>query len=221
MLKIFCEGVSDQVFIADFIEFHFNVHFERTIEKKGGQPSISIRNSEIEITPIDGCTNIHQLVIKKMFIDNTELGGTNLLVFDSDYTGVNGNNGFSNCLTMIEGLKNNNENPILFHHFLWPNNKEDGLFEDLLGKMIPEEKYCVMECIETHLSCLASLKSHLPIKVPGIKDKINSYLYLFNQSTKQVERTYKNDFWHFDTAKCADLLVFKEFLLGFINPTST
>ncbi|MCW8313503.1 hypothetical protein K7A41_19910 [Sphingobacterium sp. InxBP1] len=216
MLKIFCEGIGDQVFIADFIEIHFGVAFERTIGNDTRKKAISIKSSDIEIIPIDGCKNIHQLIIKKQFMDNTEMGGKNLLIFDADYSGVNGNNGVLNCVTMIENLKSHPEHPIEFSHFLWPNNESDGLFENLLEKLIPEENKILIQCLESNVSCLNSLKSMLPIKVPGIKEKINSYLHLFNQPTQLERRTYKNSFWQLDVATCNELKILRDFLEKFI-----
>jgi len=217
MLKIFCEGIGDQVFIADFLEIHFGITFERVINDNGTNKSLSIKNKDIEIEPINGCKNIHQLVIKKKFIDNTEMGGTNILIFDADYEGINGNNGIVNCSVMIEALKVHPKYPIEFVHFLWPNNETDGLFENLLEKLIPGEKHQVIKCLESHHSCLGALKANLPIKVPGIKEKLNSYLHLFKQPTQLDKRTYKNDFWHLDVSVCSELQIFKYFLAKFIT----
>lgn len=210
MLKIFCEGIGDQIFIADFIESQFQIQFDRVIDRKTN--SVSIKNENIEIIPIDGCKQIKKIVIKQLFVNNSELGGKNILIFDADYTGVNGNNGFENCNIMIENLKEHQSNPIEFSHYLWPNNKDDGLFENLLDKIIPTDKYCVVGCLESNLSCLNLLKEQHSIKVPGIKEKINSYLHLFSQPTKLIERSYKNDFWHLDTTICEELSFFKSFL---------
>lgn len=211
MLKIFCEGIGDQVFIADFIETHFPVKFERIQESKGAQ-SLLIRNDSIQIIPIDGCKKIHNLVVKQLFTNNTELGGKNLLIFDADFTGINGNNGYENCSTTIENLKNHDKYPIDFFHFLWPDNANDGLFENLLEKMIPNEKKSVVQCIESHLHCLTSLSTTQPIKVPGVKEKISTYLHLFSQKTKLIDRRYNSGFWRLDPNECAELQIFKDFL---------
>lgn len=210
MINIFCEGIGDQVFIADFIESHFNVTFQRTLRQdlKG----LTIENERIKVIPIDGCKKINKTAIKQLFINNTELGGKNILIFDADYTGINGNNGFANCSKMIESLKSNEKTPLDFVHYLWPNNGEDGFFEDLLEKIIPDDKYAVVSCLESNTSCLKLLKESLSIRIPTIKEKINSYLFLFNQSTKLTERTYKNEFWHLSNADCKELLLFKDFL---------
>lgn len=212
MLKIFCEGIGDQIFIADFIECQFEIKFDRNIDRLGGSNLLTIKNEQIEIIPIDGCKKINKVIIKQLFINNSDVGGKNILIFDADYTGINGNNGFQNCNVMIDNLKKNQTNPMEFSHYLWPNNKDDGLFEDLLEKIIPKDKYPVIKCLESNLSCLNSLKEQHVIKVPGIKEKINSYLHLFAQSTKLIERNYNNDFWHLDTSSCEELLAFRQFL---------
>ena len=216
MLKIFCEGIGDQVFIADFIEAQFPITFDR-IQEANGAKSLLIRNNEIEIIPIDGCKKINNLVVKQLFTNNTELGGKNLLIFDADYTGINGNNGFGNCNNTIENLKKHEKYPIDFFHFLWPDNTNDGLFENLLEKIIPSEKLSVIHCIESNITCLTALSAQHPIKVPGIKEKINAYLHLFSQSTKLIDRRYNSNFWHLDPTICTELQIFKEFLSTHLN----
>lgn len=211
MLKIFCEGIGDQIFIADFIESQFPIVFDR-IQGTNGAQSLLIRNDEVEIIPIDGCKKINNLIVKQLFTNNSELGGRNLLIFDADYTGINGNNGFNNCNNTIENLKKHEKYPIDFFHFLWPDNTNDGLFENLLEKIIPSEKLSVIHCIESNLTCLTALSTQHQIKVPGIKEKINAYLHLFSQSTKLIDRRYNSDFWHLDPKICAELQIFKEFL---------
>jgi hypothetical protein len=106
---------------------------------------------------------------------------------------------------MIETLKSNKEAPIIFDHFLWPDNIGDGFFEDLLIKIIPEEKSQVINCIESHLTCLTSLQSHLTIKIPGIKEKIGFYLNTFQQPSQVSKRQYNNEFWMVDIAKSTEL----------------
>ena len=93
MKKIFCEGIGDQIFIADFIEYHFDIIFQRDYNKKNDK--IKVHNAEIEIISIDGCTKIREQIYKEQFIDNTEKGGVNIIIFDADYKDLgNGNNGF-------------------------------------------------------------------------------------------------------------------------------
>ncbi|WP_025146055.1 DUF3226 domain-containing protein [Pedobacter jeongneungensis] len=211
MLNIFCEGIGDQLFIADFIESHFPIILERTYEKFNNDKVLVIKNATIEIIPINGCKQINKLVIKDLFVNNTERGGKNLLIFDADYTGINGNNGFTNCNTMIENLKKHPTQPIEFIHFLWPDNKNDGLFENLLEKLIPNDKIEIVRCIESNLECLTVLKHIHDIKVPGIKEKISSYLHLFSQSTKVMDRSYKSIFWNLSLENCNELLDLKIF----------
>jgi hypothetical protein len=214
MIKIFCEGIGDQIFIADFIEAHFQIVFEREIKKKGIK--VDIKNSKIEIIPIDGCANINKDFIKQQFVNNTEIGGYNILIFDADYTGISGNNGYENCITMIHNLRNHQTLPIVFEHFLWPNNKSDGVFENLLEKLIPVDKREVISCLESNSHCLNILKEKLEIRVPTIKEKLSSYLYLFNQPTNVHQRSYINDCWHLRIEECEELLDFKNFLSPYI-----
>lgn len=215
MIKIFCEGIGDQIFIADFIESIFEVRFTRETSLKN-KDKIIIKNEKIEIIPIDGCKKIKQDIFKDLFINNSDIGGKNILIFDADFTNVNGNNGFVNCSRMVEELKNHPEKPIIFEHYLWPNNQDDGLFEDLLIKIIPDKHLPVIKCISSHQECLSSLHD-LNINVPGIKEKISYYLYMFNQDSKASKRRFNNEYWCLDINKCEELLNLKKFLTNTID----
>lgn len=217
MIKIFCEGIGDQIFIADFLEIIFDLKFDRELPNKKSIDKITIKNENIEIIPIDGCKNIKLDVIKDYFINNSEVGGKNILIFDADVTNVNGNNGFTNCNRMVEELKNHPEKPIVFDHYLWPNNQNDGLFEDLLIKIIPNKNLPVIDCISSHQDCLRSLGENLELNVPGIKEKISYYLHMFKQESKASKRRFNNAFWCLDVSKCDDLLSFKNFMEQMLN----
>ena len=201
MIKIFCEGIGDQIFISNFIEFHFEIKFE----KIKNDNKITIKNEIIEIIPIEGCTKIHEDYIKNQFINNSESGGINLLIFDADYKNVNGNNGYEACMHKLENLKNHVDNPIIFESFIWPNNSSDGFFEDLLINLIPDDKKEVLDCIMNNRKCISSINKALEVNIPSEKELINYYLYILKQSTKNIDKTYLNEFWCLEKDKYAGI----------------
>ncbi len=107
-IRIFCEGITDQKFIADFITKVYNIHFQD--EKK--KPLTSINgNCKIKIIEIGGCSNLHTQLWINELEKNTEQGFKNLIFFDADKEG-NGNNGFSACVSKLSNLSSI---ALLFH----------------------------------------------------------------------------------------------------------
>ena len=167
MKKIFFEGIGDQIFIADFIEYHFDIIFQRDYNKKNDK--IRVHNAEIEIISIDGCSKIRKQIYKEQFIDNTEKGGVNIVVFDADYKNIgNGNNGFQSCCQKLDDLKKE----LTFEYFLWPNHENDGYLEDVQKNMIPKSKLPIINCMDSHFSCLDSLRGEHNLLEFGDKAKI-------------------------------------------------
>lgn len=210
--KIFCEGVTDQVFIADCIESLYDLKFERTVTTTSGVKRIEIKHKEIfEIIEIGGCSNLSNPLYLSQLEDNTDLGGRNVVIFDADYTGKrNGNKGFSSCNSMLQQLKK--RKVVSFDHYIWPDNGGDGIIEDLLRKLIPSKREPVFACIESHQECLKKL-SFDDIKLSELKDKIGHYLYTCSLSSNGRERDYKNeDVWDIRNASCPEFVKFKSFL---------
>ena len=157
---IFCEGVTDQIFITDCLELFYGIVCNRII-KKGKNVEVSFdKNSAI--VDVGGCSKLSDPIFVSQMEDNSELGGVNIIVFDADVpgrmnanSGKIGNNGFSNCTNKLEALKANKK--LSFHYYIWPNHREDGMIEDLLRKLIPQSKEPILNCIESHKNCLESL----------------------------------------------------------------
>lgn len=197
MIKIFCEGIGDKIFLADFIESYYNIVFERKYTKK--EHVEIFYQDKIEIEDIEGCANIHLDLYKNKFKNNTEISGKNILIFDADYTKNNGNNGYESCIRKLNAIKEHEVFPIEFEHYLWPNNTTDGYFEDLLVDIINIKNKPILDCIESNIHCLTELSKTLNFNVPDDKAKINYYLHMFNQKTKPGERNYKDiEFWSLD-----------------------
>lgn len=211
-IKIFCEGINDQLFIADCLEKFYGIKSERIPNKKADMFTISFTN-ESEIIDINGFANLdNELYIKKMK-DNMKNGGNNIVIFDADYKGqINGNKGIDACRQKFRDIQKRLN--VSFEYYIWPNNSIDGEIEALLRQLIKYED--VMKCIETHQSCLKNTSIPNKLKIENeIKILLGFYLHTVNQSSKTKERDYKTEFWNLDTTEdigVPDLAKFKTFL---------
>lgn len=219
-IKIFCEGITDQVFIADCIELFYGKKFER-LQKKGGSKikdklSIKIKN-DIEIIDVGGCSKLTNELYLSKLRDNESIGGKNIVIFDADYskTGT-GNKGFKACEQKLNNLKTSNE--IQFDFYIWPNNNDEGEIENLLRLLIPEDKETLFDCIEDHQTCLMSQEyPEINLKTPELKDKIGFYLHTMNKKSTPSQRDYKDNLsWDLDYHKTKDLNSFKIFMDTFM-----
>jgi hypothetical protein len=213
MKKIFCEGISDQIFIADFIEYHFDIIFRR--EEITKNKKIRIYSKDVEIVSIDGCSKIHTELYKQQLIENTETGGLNVIVFDADYKDMsNGNNGYESCCQKLDNLKEE----ISFEYFLWPDNENDGYLEDVQKTMIPNMKKPILDCMDNHFSCLDSLRNEHKIKEFGDKDIILIYLHYCQKENKPSAVRYNDEeFWNLCAEENEPLKRFKKFLIEKLN----
>jgi|GEM_PF-1482793 len=196
---IFCEGVTDQIFIADCLESIFKAVTERN-ENKKNKKKLEIRfkhsNFKGKIIAVDGCSMLR----KNEFLhtemqDNKEEGGANIVIFDADYTEKeNGNKGIAACRQRLNSIITSKN--IEFDYYIWPNNESDGEIETLLRSLIPSNKEPIFQCIEDHQNCLKSLNI-INLKYADLKTKIGFYLHTSNENSEVRKRDYKNsDFWN-------------------------
>lgn len=212
--KIFCEGITDQIFIADCITMFYK--FTYVIEpKKKDNLKITFSNG-IEIIDVGGCTKLSDKLYISELEDNYENGGANIVVFDADHKSTGyGNKGFDSCLQKLNDIKKTHE--VQFSHYIWPNNSEDGIIENLLRKLIPSEKETIYSCIESHHICLSSLSIE-NVRIAELKEKVGYYLYTVNQDSKPGKRNYKDsNYWNLNYETIPDLKLFKKFLDSFFE----
>lgn len=212
-LSIFCEGVTDQLFLADFLESFYDIKLERVPNKS----KIKVFNKikEIEIVDVGGCTNLSNPLYLNTLKDNKDLSIQNIVIFDADITGqINGNKGFNACKQKLDNLRKNKD--VDFQYYIWPNNNDDGIIENLLKELIPKEKEKVYNCIESHQECLLSLNDE-KLKIADLKDKISYYLFTCKSDSRVKNRNYKDtDFWNLDLINTG-LNKLKLFLDNFVS----
>jgi len=216
-LLIFCEGTTDQIFIGHCLSTFWDLPLKKEVNKKDKViTSLKIGDS-CEIIGIGGCSKLKDPIYLNRLRDNTEEGGTNIVVFDADFSiegegekQGNGNNGYNSAKQKLEDIRSNHE--VAFDYYLWHNNASDGEIEHLLYQLIPQEKKIVMDCIETHHKCLVS--TNIPeIKHADLKTRLSYYIYTMNYKSEPYLRDYGiKELWDLDCEKSEDLLKFRTFL---------
>lgn len=207
--KIFCEGITDQIFIADCITVFYNMNYTVEVIKKDNLRIIF--TDGIEIIDVGGCDKLSDILYISLLEDNVDNGGENIIIFDADHSSTgNGNKGYNSCLQKLDNIKKIHN--VEFYHYIWPNNYEDGIIENLLRKLIPNEKENIYNCIESHHTCLSSLEID-NIRIAELKEKVGYYLFTVNQDSKPGKRNYKDsNYWNLNYDDIPDLKLFKTFL---------
>lgn len=168
MLKIFVEG-KESVFLKDLIEYRLN----------------KVETVDFEIISTGGWTKLES--VKPKIQEFTDQGFNILVIFDADYPEEGG---FQNRLDWINEFRTKND--FKFNIYLFPNNQNNGVFEDLLELSINKTHQAILDCFTAYENCLSGYnepdeKYQLPIK----KSKIYAYVDAFPKSRKQKER-FKN-----------------------------
>ena len=198
-ITIFTEGKWDGTFIHDYLDFLFGENV--------------IKSLEIEFVSTGGWTNIEASLPK--FQETTDAGGKNLVLFDADYVKTHG--GFPNRFADITQKKA--ELNIQFELFLFPNNSDNGIFEDLLEEIVHENHRGVLECFHNYEQCIAVLNHANPTlhyNEPIQKSKIFAFMETvatskeFQESKKKSNWCYANsNYWNLSSTA---ILQLKEFL---------
>jgi hypothetical protein len=97
--------------------------------------------TDYEIVGTGGWKNLPILAFE--FKSNSDVGGTNLVIFDADENKNGG--GYAKRQTEITSQM---PSTIDYELFLWPDNHADGDFEMLLSKIINPEHQCLLDCYE-------------------------------------------------------------------------
>ena len=189
-IKIFVEGIADGKFLKDYISY-IKPGYEmskETIIDTGGWTHIDSQKAKGE-------------GIQNQMKQNTECGGTNLVIFDADKD-------FNTRKQEIESWKSKYK--IDFELFLLPNNQDIGALEDLLEKIIIESNHPILDCWDKFESCIQSNASQAmgrSLTIPAKKTKIYAYLEVLLGVTKKEKENIKESnrnygdkgHWHLDS----------------------
>ena len=206
--RIFVEGSTDKVFISQYISFIKNV---------------TIEDIDENIIQCDGRTNLWAKdEVKTKLIEAIDNGIQLLIVFDADKDAGQTKREITNELRKLLNIQ-----PVEYALFLFPNNQDEGDFETLLERIIPEENKSILECWKKYEMCLQTFSSSSgrPITTPARKTKIYGYLEALlgdtkseKQKIKEANREYNNkEHWNLNSYYLEPL---KQFLLaGFKSQT--
>ena len=208
-INIFCEGKVDLFFLGDMISILYSYNYEK--DKKGERVTLSFPTEKIKIIEVGGIGNLKDPIFYSQIEDNTKMKGKNFVFFDADCSvKKNGNKGFENCNRKLNEFKQSKN--LIFEHYIWPNHKLDGKIEDLLLKLIPKDKQCIMECITNHQSCIKGTGLEDVKFTFDLKDLISLYIYTCNEKTNNELRDYKKtNLWSIDFEEIQELVQLKSF----------
>lgn len=176
-LQVFAEGF-DIKFLNDYISF-LNLPLNRLICNK-----------------TEGWTNL-QLVAPK-FREASNKQVKNIVVFDSD-------GDFEDRRTQL--FQQRNLLSIEFELFLFPNNLDNGCFEDILLRLVQPSKQFILNCFDGYYECINN--NNLNFNMP-LKSKVFAYLEATQQPLKIEKVDFTNtEFWNLEHE---DLSPLKNFL---------
>lgn len=145
-----------------------------------------------------------------------EEGAKNFLIFDADTELTDG--GFKRRSEYLLEIKN--RLLLDFELFLYPNNKIDGIFENLLEMIVNPSHKRIIDYFKEYEEKLNSCKDENginPYEVPDQKARMYSYISAFKRTNRQRElfKNHKNwdftnpDYWNLDSL---DLEPLKQFI---------
>lgn len=204
MYRIFIEGKgNEENFIEQFINYIWPNHV-----------------NEFSIITVGGWTKLN--LAKSQFVENTDFGGKNIVIFDADDTDKDPDNG---GFTLRKAKIELELSGVDYRLFLFPDNQNEGDFEILLEQSINQNHNRILECFKNYESCLASYinpdTNEKIYKIPARKSKMYSYIDSFHKTKKENERMkkgdwlfYKPEIWDLNNATIQHL---KDFLLNIFN----
>lgn len=143
---------------------------------------------DFELVHVDGKDNLKNLKVK--FIENTLEGGRNLIVFDADTKDTNC--GFDSTRKKI--LSTFSDEVVIDGLFLYPNNHDDGIFENLLEKLMQIETHKeFFDCFGDYEKCLGD-----KYMSPDLKGKLHTYMSAQKDLTKRQRNGLGSGKWLFD-----------------------
>ena len=199
-IRIFCEGVSDQRFLRDFIFLNYDIEISDKQLKK----------NEI-IHNLGGWTNLKNLKNK---ITEELFEFTSLIFLDADDEKTAEKAGKEKTEKFIDDLmlEWNWQN---YDKYIFPNNiEEKGEVEDFFEKIINKENSDIFDCCNSFEKCL--LDKNKGYMIPAKKSKVYLYheaLIENKDNCKDSGRDFKDSkLWDLDCENNLYLKNLKEFL---------
>ena len=169
MNTIYVEGL-DEVFIKAYLK-HLNLEDKAAVQKT------------------DGYTSLFTGAFLNKLDQTRREGGKNIVIFDAD-SETNGG-GFEARLDYLN--QKAAEHNLDLNIFLFPNNKSDGDYENLLEELVPDEHKGLLRCFEGYEACVGGHKNPL-YRTPNRKNKLHTYIYTFEKSKEEDKLVSKKDY---------------------------
>ncbi len=186
-IRIFCEGVSDQRFLRDFLKVHYGIIISDDDLKKNRF--------------IENMGSWNKLKTLDLKITETYSDYTSLIFLDADDEKVVEKAGFQATISLVNNLMND-WNWTKYDLFVLPNHQNSGTIEDLLENIINKENAQIFDCWKDFEMCLSNDKS---LTIPAKKSKIYSYLECLHSTTNQEKDKCKDQFRDFKDPKLWDI----------------
>ncbi|MBX9807866.1 MAG: hypothetical protein K2X95_08710 [Flavobacteriaceae bacterium] len=196
-IRIFCEGISDQRFLRDFLNIHYGINISDEDLKK---------NQYIENM---GSWNKLKLLEQKIKESYSEY--TSLIFLDADDEKVTDKPGFDATIKFVTELMAT-WNWSKYDIFVLPNHQDTGTVEDLLENVINKKHSQIFECWNEFENCLSKDKS---LTIPAKKSKIYSYLECLNEKDNCSDRNrdfQDENLWDIKNLENPYILKLKTFL---------
>lgn len=196
-IKIFCEGISDQRFLRDFLKVHYEINISDEDLKKN--KFIENMGSWNKLPSLD-------LKIKESYSDYISL-----IFLDADDEKVTDKSGFDGTIKFVTELMTA-WNWTKYDIFVLPNHQDKGTVEDLLENVINKKHSQIFECWNEFEYCLSKDKS---LTIPAKKSKIYSYLECLNEKDDCSDRNrdfQDENLWEIRNLENPYILKLKDFL---------
>lgn len=156
---------------------------------------LDITDEDYSITGVGGKDNLKNY--DNMMKQNTAAGDYNIVIFDCDDPTIGG--GFDERTKQLSAFKS--IYGVDFDFFLFPNNKDNGAFEELLLNIINPQHKGLIDCFDKYEMCIGGQDASGELyETPNCKAKIYSYITSFKRSRKEREKI-KNGNWDFQNEK--------------------
>ena len=158
----------------------------------------------------------HKNIFEQININGIREGGSNIIIFDADYTGFEKDHGYANKTKYLDEQKL--KLGIDFDLFLFPNHKDDGTLETILESCINPANKEILDCWNNFEECV-SIKNN-SYTIPADKSKIYVYLECLSGRTNEEKEKIKDrnrDFkltnnWIIDAKENQNLAILKTLL---------
>lgn len=135
--------------------------------------------------------------MRNKFIENTLEGGRNIIIFDADTKNTGG--GFDEAKKRI--LSTFDEEVCIDDLFLYPNNCDDGIFENLLEKLMRCDLHSkFIDCFYDYELCLGE-----DYVAPDLKGKLHTYMSAQKSLSKKQRNALGSGQWLFENENFWDL----------------